>query len=197
MSLASFARLAAACLGASLLAAPAYAGGIGIVGTVGAQTDRVYWYDADDLEQHHVNNMLLNYGTGIEVVLGDRDDRIIGVMRGYWMQDAPQQNPAQGKDDRVANVRDNPRNVGMAIFGLQWGFLGSPDAFQLYANTGLGSGFLTTDHSEFVAGALGVGAQYRLSPNLAVLGDIDYTMRYRKSFSHGAATYVSLRYLFD
>jgi hypothetical protein len=185
------------------VSSPAFAGGFGIFGVGGVHTDTVYFYDAaNDLAQYRQNQTLPNYGGGMEFVLGDRDDKITGIFRGYFLQDAPQQDPAKrtesvAADDVVANVREEPRNIGAGSFGIQWGFLGSPDKLMATAITAVGSGFLTDDHTEFMMLQVGGGATYRLNRNLQVYGDIEYTARMRKQVSHGANGYVGVRYLFD
>jgi hypothetical protein len=195
--------LAAACLlglGASFSAS---AGGVGAVVLGGMHTDTVYFYDsANDYAQYKQTQIAPNMGGGVEVLLGDRDDRITGVFRGYFVQDAAQKDPATlteivSPDDVVANVRTIPRNIGVGTFGLEWGFLGSTDSFQLIIVTALGSGFLTTDHSEFMLGELGGGFTYRFGRNLEAYAEVVYQARYRKGFAHGSNGYAGARFRFD
>jgi hypothetical protein len=181
----------------------AHAGGVGVLGTVGMRSDTVYFYDsANDMAQYRQSQTLPAFGTGIEFVLGDRDDKITGVFRGYWLQDAAQKDPATittsvNKDDVVSAYNDEPRNLGMGSFGVHWGFLGTPDKFMVNFVTAAGSGFLTDDHTEFLMVQGGAGATYRFGRSFQAYADVDYTLRYRKSFTHGAGMYAGVRYLFD
>lgn len=196
-------RIIAALLTSLALTSPAVAGGLGVLGTFGVHTEPVFFYDsANANEQHRLNETIPNLGTGIELVLGDRDDRILGTLRGYWMQDAAQKDPALitqtvPQANVIAVHRDTPRNVGMASVGLQWGIIGSPDLFQLNAVGGVGSGFLTNDHTEFLFAELGVGAHYQFARSMQVFGNVLYTMRFRKGFQQGPIAYAGVRYLFD
>src|SRR5262245_38667067 len=98
------------------LAPAAHAGGIGLVGTGGFQTDHVYFYDAsDDYAQYEQTQTLADFGGGVEIVLGDKDDKIIGIFRGYYLQDSPEKDPATittlvDADNVVATVRTDPKS---------------------------------------------------------------------------------------
>ena len=195
-----------ALLASLFVASPAFAGGVGLTTTAGFHTERVYYYNNQvENAQGSMQQTIPNYGAGVEVLLGDRDDRILGVMRGYWQQDGPQTNPADmspppgglSPNDITANVRDDARNVGLVSAGLQWGIVGSPDLIQLNALGSLGSGFLTVDRTEFLFAELGAGAHYTFARNLQAYGNLMYTFRFRKGASHGATAYAGVRYLFD
>src|SRR5688500_16310518 len=82
----------------------AHAGGLGILATAGAHTEQLYFYssaDAEgnaypsiaDYEQFRIGQTLPNFGSGLELVLGDRDDKIVGNCRFYWLMDTPQSVP--------------------------------------------------------------------------------------------------------
>lgn len=196
-------RTLAALLASLAFASPAFAGGLGLMGTFGLHNEPVYFYDAaNDNAQYRLNQTIPNYGAGFELVLGDRDDRILGTLRGYMVQDAPQKAPATitqivNPNNVVAAHRDTPRNIGMASVGLQWGIIGSPDLFQLNAVVGLGSGFLTNDHTEFLFLEGGVGAHYQFARSMQAFGNVMYSMRWRKGAQHGPIAYAGVRYLFD
>jgi hypothetical protein len=183
--------------------ATARAGGVGIVGTGGMFSSPVYYYDkSNNYAQFKQTQLLADYGSGIEFVLGDRDDRISGVFRGFWLQDAPQKDPAEhtdfvAPDNVVASVRDTPSNIGAATFGVQWGLLGDPNKYQLVIITAAGSGFLTTDRTEFLMLQGGVGGTIRFDHRVEVFADADYSTRFRKRWSQGFSTYAGVRYLFD
>lgn len=196
-------RILAALLASLAFSSPALAGGLGLLGTFGLHGEKVYYYDADDdFQQYSLNQTIPNYGGGLELILGDRDDRIMGTLRAYWMQDGPQKAP-----NTVAGIvnpagatfahRSTAANVGMASVGLQWGIIGSPDLFQLNAVGGVGSGFLTVDHTEFLFFEGGIGAHYQFARSMQVFGNVLYSGRWRKGYEHGPIAYAGVRYLFD
>jgi hypothetical protein len=185
-----------------LLSSNAYAGGIGLLATGGMYTETVRFYDSsDEFKQYQQEQTIGTYGTGIEFSLGDRDDKILGLARWYWIQETPQKDPALSTglvdpDNVVANWRDKTRNVGMFSVGLQWSFW-TKDKLRLNANAMFGSGFLTTDHTEFFIAELGAGASYRFARNIDAHLAVQYAVRNRKGLSHGMNTYAGVRYLFD
>ena len=206
-----------------LFVAPAEAGGLGVLGTAGAHTEQLYFYsstDADgnefpalnDYDQFRINETLPNVGGGLELVLGDRDDKIVGNCRFYWMVDSPQQAPAGGEtyaptsggqarqvsqDSLVVKECDTPRHLGLGMVGLSWGFAGKPDGFMVSALGHVGSAFITLDHSEFLAIDLGPSFSYRAARQVQVFGDLQYMLRYRKDFGHSVNVVAGARYLFD
>lgn len=183
--------------------APAFAGGVGLTLSSGITTDTVYFYDAsDNMAQYQQSQVIPNFGTGLEFVLGDRDDKITGLFRAFWLQDAAQKDPATTTSlvdpaDVVANVREVPNNIGLATFGIQWGFLGKPDKFQLGAVTSLGAGFLTTDHSEFALGEAGLNCTYMFGRSIQAYAEVGAVARYRKVFRPGGQAHLGVRVLFD
>jgi len=194
-----------------LFATNAFAGGAGLVLTGGAHTETVYFYsnsdeagvldDWADYPQYQMIQTLPNMGGGIEFILGDRDDRFIGVFRGFYLQDAPQQDPRDSgvipADQIVGEFRDTQRNLGLAQIGINWGFLGNTDGFLFGATAHVGSGFLTSDHTEFLTADAGVTASYRLNRQISVFTDLVYTVRVRKGVNSGANGYLGARYMFD
>lgn len=195
-------RLALAAL-ALALPIPALAGGLGLMATGGGHSDRVYYYTYDDLtesytQQEPMDYMGLDFGGGIEAVLGDRDNRVLGVFRAYYIQDAPQKEPeATGGETLVYNIRSEPRPVGMVNAGVQFGVLGDPANLQFIIVGTLGSGFLTTDWSEFLTAEVGVGGTYMLARNVQLAATVNGGTRYRKLFSPTVNGTLALRYLFD
>lgn len=187
-----------------LASSPAFAGGIGLVLTGGATNNTLYFYDrSNDYAQFAQAQTIPNFGGGLEFILGDRDDKITGVFRGFYMQDSPQQNPANGKtfgvapEDIVSNWREKPRHIGAGTFGISWGILGSPDKAQLTIISAAGSGFLTTDHTEFFMLQAGVGGTFRVTPAVQAFVDVEYGIRWHKEITYGPTGYAGLRYLFD
>lgn len=194
--------------------APAFAGGVGIVGHGGLHTEKVAYYLSTDPEtnvaialpdnylQREAVQVIPQFGIGFEFILGDRDDRVQGVFRGLWSLDLAQSDPA----DRVTEVtagsvvsahRDEVKHVGVASVGLNWMVFGDRDAFQAGLSVHFGSGALTTDHTEFVQGTVGPTISYRLSRPVVAFAEVSYLTRYRKRFSHGAQGMVGMRYMFD
>jgi hypothetical protein len=62
----------------------------------------------------------------------------------------------------------------------------TPTPFQLTAISGIGAGALTLDSSEFILVEVGAGAQYALTDQLYLHGELAYQGRYRKSFRRTA-----------
>ncbi len=190
--------------GTALYSASAHAGGIGLLGTAGMHQARVYYYDVDETQYLNRQNQL-NTGFGLEAVLGDKDDRFLGVARGYFLMDSPPVAPkAPLVDDPVYAIPEHPLYMGVATVGVHWGVLGDPTGFQAHIATHVGAGIITADpdtgegtSQEFLLGEAGIGAHYHFARNLQVYADLAYTMRYRKSFYPGANAYVGFRYMFD
>ena len=142
----------------------AHAGGVGLLGTGGMHAERVYFYDADD-NQFLQTQYSPNFGGGITLMLGDRDDRLVGHMRFYYQADAAPYSDVfelggvpdgfegdvayvatrgcvevEGKiacpeEDAYVNGR---RNIGMAAVGLQWTLFGDPTGFAVNLLTNIG-----------------------------------------------------------
>ncbi len=199
-----------------MLATNAYAGGFGLLFNGGVHTERVFYYSShqygegepvpfespNDYEQYEVVQTLPNMGTGLELILGDRDDRVVGTFRFFYQQDAAQLNPADVTEEIrsvhvVANHRDTPRHTGIGMVGINWGFLGNPSNFMAGATAHVGSGFLTTDHTEFLTWDIGPTAMYKVARSVQLHADALYQGRFRKGVSHGFTGYIGVRYLFD
>lgn len=203
-ALTTFAALAAV--------APAYAGGLGVLATGGAHTEPLYYYsnaDSDgnrytnlkDYDQYKALQTLPQMGLGINLILGDRDDEIMGDCRFYWMMDSAQQDPAKygevPQDNLVAAYRETPRHLGIGAIGLSWGLVGDPSKFQLAAVGHVGSAFITADHTEFLLADIGPGVTYRANRQVQVFADAAYQARFRKVLNHSVVATVGARYLFD
>ncbi len=203
-------------IGAALLLMPtsaAMAGGIGIIATGGVHSERFFYYssrspegalynDPDDYDQFALNSLLPQGGGGLELVLGDRDDRIVGSFRLFYNGELPPGDIAnlQGEVDPadvVVNVRDEIRHLGFAMIGLSWGLVGDPGGFQLTAVGHVGTAFLTTDHTEHFAAQIGPGVAWRLTRQVQFAGDVQYQFRLQKRPSHAVIGTLGLRYLFD
>jgi len=182
----------------SLFAAlPAHAGGFGIITTGGIHTDRVYYYYGDDLQALNRQNRP-NVGGGVELILGDRDDKVQGFVRGYYVIDAPQVDPATAVElGATYTIRDETREIGMVSTGVQWTVYGDPMGFSLYLTSVMGSGIATTDNLEFLLLEGGAGGSYHLDKKIALFGELALGTRYRKAFYPNHNAYVGVRYLFD
>ena len=183
----------------AIASAPARAGGLGIVATGGMHTDRAYYYNAEG-QQGIDNQTQPQAGIGIEGLLGDRDDKILGIMRVYWLRDSPPNTPdTQGVEDPTYPDYESldPRDVGVAEIGIQWGLLGAPAGLQLTLTTLVGTGFITSDSTEFFLGDVGIGGTYGVAEAIQLYANVGMNIRHRKIVSYGPAAYAGVRYLFD
>ena len=182
------------------LAAPstALAGGVGLVSNAGLPGDRVYSYTVEENgEANQVDpesQLNPNYGGGLEIILGDKDLKVAGIFRGYYIQDAPLQEPAQGT---VNNIRTTPKDIGVITAGLQWGVLGEPDAVQMTVVGTIGAGVFTAALDGYATAETGVGATWMAARRVQVAGSITGGARYYKRFYPTTNAYVGVRYLFD
>ncbi len=208
---------------ALLLSSPALAGGVGFIGHGGVHGERVYFYSAVDpvsgasyadplnYPQFRTTQIIPQFGGGLELILGDRDDRIQGVFRGVYTMDGAQSNPCSttctvdSGGNRVtldgASVvsahRSKARHVGLVSMGLNIRLIGESDGFQFGASVHLGSGALTNDHSEYLQFAAGPMVSYRLSRLVFGFADLQYVTRYRRAFQHGVQGVAGVRLMFD
>lgn len=181
----------------------AWAGGIGIFGTGGIRTQQTYYYqNGDPLRQFELTQWILGGGAGFEVILGDKDDRLTGVFRGFWIREAAEVHPADLNTDIpsgevTASVRDTARDVGVAMAGLSWAYWGDPEGFALTGQVMMGSGFLTKDHTEYFQAEIGPGISWEFAKDFRLYVEPNYQLRYRKGFQHGVSMYAGVRFLFD
>ena len=209
-------RFALASLGL-LLSLPANAGGLGLLATGGTHTEALWYHsnvemgtdgalaelsDISDYPKYTTTQTIMHMGGGMELVLGDRDERITGSFRFYYLGDAPQRDPAIDNEPGlessqiVSNYRDEVRPIGMASIGMSWMLIGGGD-FRIGPVGHIGSGFLTTDHTEFFAINVGPGVSWRLNRSMFLNGDVSWQMRYNKRASHGVNGTLGIRYMFD
>ena len=182
------------------LPAPAFAGGIGLVTSAGGHSDRVWSYDVD--EQLPVENQLnANYGGGLEIILGDRDNKILGIFRGYYILDSPEHAPTRpdevAKEDYVYSFREEPRGIGLINAGIQWGIAGEPSGLQFTVVSTLGAGIFTDDLTEFLTAEVGPGATWMAARQVQLALSVTGGVRYRKHFYPQGNAYLGVRYLFD
>ena len=187
----------------TLAATHAYAGGVGLVTTAGMYNERVYFYDkSDDFKQYQIPQTIMTAGTGLELTLGDRDDRVNGIARAYWQVEGAERDPADltkivDPGNVVGGYREDARHIGVFTVGMQIMLVGSPDSFSLNLVGTAGSGFLTKDHTEFLMAEAGLGANYRIARNLELNVTAQGHMRYRKWVRGGVTGYAGARVLFD
>lgn len=196
----------------ALMSNPAEAGGIGLITTAGTHSDVFYAYDLAD-NQYAVRRQAPDYGMGLQMILGDGNDKYVGTARLWLQQDAAQNDDGvkaaaqdqgwKGTDEEgVANpltyaYRDTPRNLGLATAGVQWRLWGEPLGFQLNLISNVGAGFMTGDSTEFILAQVGPGVHYTINDSIQVNAELAYEMRFRKSFSHGSTFNLGVRYLID
>lgn len=200
---------------ALLASSDALAGGIAPIVMGGFHTEPLYFYsnvteggaglpitDAAAYEQYKVTQAIGNFGSGLELMLGDRDDLVQGVFRLWWMMDTPQGDPAKtglvDEDALVVDYREGLRHYGMGSVGIQWGVLrAAQDKFKLGISLHVGTGFLTRNRTEFLLAQAGLNTGYQINRTLEVFIDVDYGLRVRKFLMHGVYGTAGLRILFD
>ncbi len=179
--------------------ATAQAGGLGILTTAGAHNTKAYYYDQVGNQGIDAQTRL-NYGAGLIAALGDRDDKIQGIMRLWYLQDQPPSNPDTGNtvDPIFPDLSgQGPRHLGMFTAGVQWGVYGDPGKFLLTVETHAGSGFATSDATEFLLVQVGPGATMALTDSLVLFGGATADLRYRKRASMSGNLTVGARVMFD
>jgi hypothetical protein len=90
-----------------------------------------------------------------------------------------------------------PRDVGVAEIGIQWGLLGDPSGLQLTLTTLIGTGFITSDSTEFFLADAGIGGTWSVAESIQLYANVGANFRHRKTPSYGPAAYAGVRYLFD
>jgi len=201
-------RTTAAALSLAALTAistPALAGGIGLMGLGGLHTERVYYYD-EELIQFKDVQYPPTVGGGLVAMLGDRDDKVLGIMKFYYAQDENPSDPESFSTEAVGavtyNYRREDRHLGIVTAGVQWGLVGDPGAFMFNLVTGIGAGVITRDSSEFVMLDIGPGVHYTFLDAFQVFADVTFQPRYRKGQLPGAIQQsgggsLGVRYMFD
>jgi hypothetical protein len=190
-------RIAVAFLAFLGTSSSAFAGGLGLMYQGGMHEERAYYYQGKN--QAIDSQFKPNHGPGIEAIIGDKDDKIQGILRLSWVSENQATKPTECKGNIVCPDYDSlgARQIGVLGLGVQWGVLGDPNDKQLVINTLIGSGFITTDNTEFVIGELGVGGTYNFSESLQGVANLAGVVRGRKYISFGPLMHVGIRYLFD
>ncbi len=206
--------------GTLMVAAPAHAGGLGLIGGGGARTDKVFFYskadtdsldsgdpiiydNIDDYERFSLTQNRPFFAGGLELLLGDRDDMFQGSFRFYYQQDAPQLDPANvtglvDADYVVAAYQEDPRHIGVGTIGLNIGIVEvASDRLRIGAIAHLGAGFVTTDHTEFFTAAVGPEVTYKAARQVHLFADIAWQPRVRATFVNSGGLFLGARYFFD
>lgn len=177
----------------------ALAGGIGLMTNAGFHSARAYYYDEDGNQgvdgQHR-----FNYGVGGMAILGDKDDRVQGIMRVWWLQDQPLADPDTGDTTAAvypAESEQGWRSFGAMTAGIQWGLFGDPSNVQLNLETHAGSGFASSQGLEFLLVEAGPGVTWAATEQLQLYGTLTATMRYRKRAYISENLYAGVRWMFD
>lgn len=189
----------AAC--AAFASSSAHAGALGLTGSAGIHQQRAYYYAPGETRNAGVDSQMRpNYGVGLEAIVGDKDEKVQGILRIGFLQEEPTTEPDTGNIDNAvyppAHLED-PRQVGTLGLGVQWGVLGDPSGTQMTITSVVGTGFITTDNTEFLLVEAGVGGTHNLTPTLQATATIMASMRHRKHMSFGPNMYAGLRYMFD
>jgi len=201
-------RIAAAtgcsALGIAATATPALAGGVGIIGSGGIQSAKAYYYNIEG-DQGVDTQFRPNTSLGGEALLGDPDDKIVGVVRLYGTWNQPVTNPdVAGDCDGSTDDLECPdynsvgvEPVGAMTIGIQWGLIGDPRGLQFGVSGMMGSAFATPDNLEYFIGEPGAYVTYTMNEQYQLVANLNASVRYRKEFSVGGNSYVGFRYLFD
>lgn len=192
-------RVLLTALASLALPGTAFAGGFGLITNAGFHQARAYYYN-DEGDQGVDVQQRFNYGVGGLAVLGDKDDRVQGVMRLYFLGDQPLADPNTGDtaDAIYPAESEQPwKKYGVMTAGIQWGLFGDPTALQLTLETHVGSGFANAEGLEFLLADVGPGVTWNLVDNLQAFGSATATMRFRKRFYLSENVYLGVRYMFD
>ena len=189
----------AAC--AVLASGSAHAGALGLTGSAGIHQQRAYYYAPGETRNAGIDSQMRpNYGVGLEAIVGDKDEKVQGILRLGFLQEEPTTEPDTGGIKNAvypAAHLEDPRRVGTLGLGVQWGVLGDPSGTQMTITSIVGTGFITTDNTEFLLVEAGVGGTHNLTSSLQATANIMASMRHRKHMSFGPNVYAGLRYMFD
>ena len=206
-SLTTFTALAAA-VGVAAFSSTAEAGGVGVFATPGVRQMPAYFYNSAG-DQGIDWQLPGSYGFGVEGILGDKDDRIMGIARFYYLSDLPVSDPDTGNAEVTPEdgaldgyvyppAADQPASAaGAAAVGIQWGIFGDPTGLQFVLSTVAGTAFITTDNLEFFMFEPGAGVTYTVNDQFQFYGVANYQLRFRKRFTSGANVVAGARFLFD
>ena len=207
----SLARTASSVLASLFLAAPAFAGGIGVSALGGTHSENVWFYDGAGSQYLEVQQRP-TWGFGLEAILGDKDYKLLGVMRFSYVSDAPptdkvdlskikdyeERLDSEGTDlGPEVPVRGDDNEIGEITAGLLWGIWGDPTGLQANVLTSVGAGALTRNSTEYVLFEVAPGLQYTMDDRIQLHVSAGYQARWRKGLAHGPRAMAGVRYLFD
>ena len=178
----------------------AFAGSIGLVTNSGLHEGRAYYYDSDG-QQGIDSQYKPHIGYGFQFTLGDKDNRLMGIIRLQNTTDWPLENPElPSGDEEYTHPPYNTletSNTGSTSIGLQWGLWGNPTGFQLIGTTVLTAGFWTTANTEYFLPEAGIGGTYTINDTIQLHAELAGGVRYRKAIYTSTNIYAGVRYLFD
>lgn len=194
----------AAAVGVATFSPAAQAGGVGVFATPGFRQMPAYFYNSAG-DQDIDWQLPGSYGFGVEGILGDKDDRIMGVARFYYLSDASIKDPdtSGAEIDELdgflyPDAASEPASgAGAASVGIQWGIFGDPTGLQFVVSTMAGTAFITTDNLEFFMFEPGAGVTYTVNDQFQFFGLANYQLRFRKQFTSGGNVALGARFLFD
>jgi hypothetical protein len=177
----------------------------------GTHSENVRFYDGAGSQYLEVQQRP-TWGFGMEAILGDKDYKLLGVMRFSYVSDAPptddvslvgldgyeERLDSEGKDlGPEVPVRDDDNEIGEISAGLIWGIWGDPTGLQANVLTSVGAGALTSNSTEYVLFEVAPGLQYTLDDRVQLHVSAGYQVRWRKGLAHGPRAMAGVRYLFD
>ena len=187
-----------ATVAALFFSSSAFAGSVGLLTYGGLHEGKAYYYDSDGL-QGIDSQFRPHIGYGLEATLGDKDNRLLGLIRFQNNYDWPLEDPDVKGDDYTHPPYSDTGvdNDGMISIGLQWSLWGDPTGFQLIGTTSLTAGFWTKANTEYFLPEAGLGATYTINDAVQVHSTVAGGVRYRKGMLTSGNFVVGVRYLFD
>ena len=184
-----------------LLFSQAQAGGFGIMTQNGLYQNKAYYYRSDG-KQGFDSQMSYSTGIGFDILLGNKSDKLQGLLRIGWSRDFPASNPVFTEEEGYEYAYPDydslgPTDVGLTGIGLQWTVWGDPTGVQAIATTSLSSAFWTPQSTEYFLIDVGLGGSYTVQDRFQTYATVNFSPRYRKALSVGMNTFVGARVLFD
>jgi hypothetical protein len=175
----------------------------------GTHSENVWFYDGAGTQYLEVQQRP-TWGFGLEAILGDKDYKLLGVMRFSYVSDAPPTDDVTlqpGYEERLDSegndlgpevpIRTEDNEIGEITAGLLWGVWGDPTGLQANVLTSVGAGALTRNSTEYVLFEVAPGFQYTLDDRIQLHVSAGYQARWRKGLAHGPRAMAGVRYLFD
>ena len=184
-----------------LMLTEAHAGGVGFMLQNGLYQNKAYYYRSDG-KQGFDSQMSFSTGAGLDIVLGNKTDKLQGLLRLGWTRDFAAENPEFTEEAGYEYAHPDyealgSTDVGVTGIGLQWTVWGDPTGIQAIATTSLSSAFWTPQSTEYFMIDLGLGGSYTVQDRFQAYATINASPRYRKSPSLGINSFIGARVLFD